>query len=274
MKYSQNLPKINYTTTIGDFNVVDLSSYFTLDKTNLDISEIEVSKSSTLVELASSIYNDVDWFWLFMYANDTSNPFTTTKQDNAVLQTQYAANKSIQSKNSTSDKNVYVPAGSIIYPKTSNSGACYDYGSTGNFSLTGGFALIQSYEPYSKTFTAIDPYAGITFAVNNPLSILINGPTGYYYYQDSSGGVTNYITYINSQAETEAVSQYIPDDQLAVIVQPIEPESETPPVPLPGTYNTYTYSELSDAEQRKIKYFLPYSVGYLNMTKIVQNYSV
>lgn len=276
MKYSNNLPKISYSTTLGDFNVVDLSSYFTIDNKNLDTTTITTSKATTLVELAGSIYSDTDRFWLFLLANEKINPFTLTKQDDTVLQDEYASNLSINITNISND--VIIPAGSIIYPAISNSGNSYSFGFTGEFSLTGGFGLVQSFNPFTKIATVLDPYSGATFTENNYTSILINGDTGYYYYSDPSGLTANRINYVQSQKNEIAYIKF-KDGSGAAITDtlldgvPIVEKGGSSFIPS-GSSAAYSYSVASSIENREINYYLPYSVGYLNLTKVIQNYSV
>lgn len=278
MKYSDNLPKIEYETTIGNFDVTDLTSYFVLNNTSLNKSEIEISKNFTLIEMAGNIYNDVNSFWLFLLANDIANPFNLTKPDNADLQKQYSENSVANAINVDSGVDVIVPAGSIVFPKINNSGDTYSFGGTGNYSLTGGFALVQSFDSFSKTYTAIQPYSGITFSVSENVVFLINGNTGYYQYSAPSGGLTQSINTIQSQQNAVSKIKFIDSVELLDYEQfnhrlPPVQKGSAPYIP-EGISQSFTYSQVSNLENRNIKYFLPYSVGYFNLTKIVQDYSV
>lgn len=277
MKYFENLPKTTYETTIGEFTISDFTSYFTLDYNNLESSKIEASKSTTLVELAGSLYSDVNSFWLFLYANKTINPFTICLDDTENLLTQYNSNYAIAATNNTG-LDVIIPAGSIVYPAVSNSGVSWDYGSTGNFSLTGGFGYVQSFNPFTKIATILSP-EGATFAVNSPVNFIIKGDT-YSYYFNPTAGVTPAVNYYTKQKEAIKSINY--KDSQTFEVYAMAGDSE--PVIKKGAGDpTYTFAGLtqfinyeSSAKNTvtEIDYFLPYSVGYLNLTKVVQNYIV
>jgi hypothetical protein len=278
MKYSANLPKITYSTTVGDFEVTDISSYFILNNDNLSKADIETSKNLTLIEMSGSVYNDVNSFWLFLLANKKLNPFDLTKTDNAVEQTNYESNTVGNAINTDNGFDVIVPAGSIVFPKIANSGDTYSFGGTGNYSLTGGFALVQSFDAFSKKYVAIEPYSGITFGVNDNVVFLINGSTGYYQYAAATGGLTQSINTIQVQSESTQKIVYSSSTQFQVV----EALSEDLPPVLKGSApyqpsgisQAFSYSQVSNNENRNIKYFLPYSVGYYNLTKVIQNYSV
>ena len=278
MKYSDNLPKIEYETTIGAFAITDLTSYFVLNNKNLNTTETELSKNFTLVEMAGNIYGDVNSFWLFLLANDVANPFNLTKEDNANLQKEYSENTVASAITSSGGREVIALAGSIIFPKTNNNGDTYSFGGTGNYSLTGGFALIQSFDSFTKTYTAIQPYSGITFSVYENVIFLINGNTGYYQYVSPTGGDTQYIVSTISQQNSTNKIKYIDSVELIDYGEigsalPVIQKGSAP-YALEGTGQTFSYSQASNLENRNIKYFLPYSVGYFNLTKIIQDYSV
>jgi len=278
MKYSANLPKITYSTTIGDFDVTDISSYFILNNGSLSKADIETSKNLTLIEMSGTIYNDVNSFWLFLLANKKLNPFDLTKTDNAVLQTNYTTNTVANATSTETGQDIIAPAGSIIFPKTSNSGDTYSFGGTGNYSLTGGFALIQSFDSFSKQYIAIEPFGGITFGVNSNVIFLINGSTGYYQYVSPGGGATQSIKKIQVQANATEKIVYSDSTQLQVVEALSEDLPPTikgsAPYQPTGISQAFSYSQISNNENRNIKYFLPYSVGYYNLTKVIQNYSV
>ena len=278
MKYSDNLPKIEYETTIGAFDITDLTSYFVLNNKNLNTTETELSKNFTLVEMAGNIYGDVNSFWLFLLANDVANPFNLTKEDNANLQKEYSENTVASAITTSDSREVIAPAGSIVFPKTNNNGDTYSFGGTGNYSLTGGFALIQSFDSFTKTYTAIQPYGGITFSVNQNVVFLLNGNTGYYQYVSPTGGATQDINFIISQQNSTNKIKYIDSVELidyGEIGSNLPAiQKGSPPYALEGTGQTFSYSQASNLENRNIKYFLPYSVGYFNLTKIIQDYSV
>lgn len=277
MKYFENLPKRTYETTIGEFTISDLTSYFTLDYDNLETSKIETSKNTTLVELAGSLYSDVNSHWLFLYANKTINPFTVCLDDTQNLLAQYDSNYAIAANNN-SGKDVIIPAGSIIYPAVSNSGVSWDYGSTGNFSLTGGFGYVQSFNSFTKIATILSP-EGATFAVNSPVNFILNGET-YSYYFNPLAGITPAVNYYVKQKEAVQLIEYKNSQSFEVYAlagdsEPvIKKGAGDPTYVFSGITQFINYENVAKTSPTEIEYFLPYSVGYLNLTKVIQNYVV
>jgi hypothetical protein len=276
MKYFENLPKTTYETTIGDFTISDLTSYFTLDYNNLETAKIEASKNSTLVELSGSLYSDVNSFWLFLYANKTINPFTVCLEDTESLLTQYDTNYSLAATNN-GGKDVIIPAGSIVYPAVPNSGVSWDYGSTGGFSLTGGFGYVQSFNSFTKIATILSP-EGATFAVVSRVNFILKGDT-YSYYFNPIAGVTPSINYYTKQKESVKSIVY-KDSQtfevyaLAADDKPVISKGINPTYTFSGATQFIDYQNSAKNTITEIDYFLPYSVGYLNLTKVIQNYVV
>ena len=274
MKYSESLPKISYETTIGSFNVVDISSYYKINPDNIQRNTINVDKSSTLVETASTVYNDTNSFWLFLIANNTINPFTLTKF-NSTTQIQDYANSDTIIATYNSVK-IYSPAGSIIAKYASTGGSAWQYSSVGNFSLTGGFALVDTYNPYSKRLIMKDPQ-GITFSTYPNVWNVVNGTTGYY----TAGGSTLPVVITNYTIQSETTKQltYATGETQAPY---IDVDSEQPVVAGPtggyypaGTvYDDISYTDSASQQSIAIAAFLPYSSGYQTFKLIKQSYIV
>lgn len=276
MKYSENLPKIDYTTTIGTFKVVDVSSYFELNQESLETDTLQVSNDSTLVEMSSTVYADTDSLWLFLYANEAVNPFMLLKNETTTKINEYNTNVTVNSLQNDSTESI-IPAGSIIFPYVDNGGSAWEYGSTGNFSLTGGFALVQSSNSFTKSYTTIQPYGGMTLTVGDIYIALLSGTT-YTYMVDSTGTPTNFPSKVISQADSTKIIKYKNPTNLEVYAQldddgPVTAKGGNDFLPT-GITQSISFTEAERQEPKEIKYYLPYSVGYLNLTRVVQNYSV
>lgn len=275
MNYSENIPSIDYSTTIGNFKISDLTTFFTLNNNVLELAETEVTKNSTLIELSAGLYSNPNTLWLFLFANEKINPFTLTKQDNSNLQTVYAENLSMNIVNNNANTDIFIPAGSLVYPYTTDSGNQYELGSTGEFNIDGGFALVQSYNSFTKIANTLSTYSGITFSTNDQVTILINGETGYYWYRTPDLTPSKRINFISTQADVVQTETYSDDESSFIVLegQPVVSKGSGDYTP-PGSPTSYSYSKTSNLENRNVKYYLPYSSGYFDLTMVVQNYSV
>jgi hypothetical protein len=281
VNYSSSLPKRSYETTIGFFKIVDLTSFYSVASINIDKNTIDVDKSTTLVEKAASIYNDPNSFWLFLIANNTINPFTLTKQSSTSQIQDYNISETIIA--TVSGTEIYSPAGSIITKYSATGGSAWQFSSVGNFSITGGFALVDTYNPYSKRLIMKEA-VGLTLSTATALWNIINGTTNYYSeFPDSTSSVSNQLSYYSLQKNVHDIVTYTKG---ATISPYILLDSEKPPInkALPGTTAAYTpsgitYQELSFkdvAEQQSIAIFafLPYTAGYRSFNLIKQSYTV
>lgn len=273
MNYSKNLPKIEYTTELGDIKVTDISSYYVLDSKNRETALIDVSSNTTLLELANTVYSDIESYWLFLYANDTFNPFTLLSPDTVDLLDEYSINSEISTINTLTNQDVIVTEGSLVLPYIANSGPTWQYGSTGNFSLTGGFGFVKSYNPFTKN-TIVETYGGISFGLNQDVNFIVNGST--YSYKGTYGGVTNKINYIQTQTDATKEVKYKTFGNLQVFgaLEDDLPITSGENFGLPGVSQAITYKEAAQTTDTNIKYFLPYTFNSLNFTKVEQNYIV
>ena len=183
MKYFLSQSKIQYPTTIGSFNIVDMTTYYQVDDSQFKTKEIDVDNTETLIELGQSIYGDVDSFWLFLLANKSINPFNLLDFSNTSVKE--TANNlvglHVQQQSIPDYVDAILTPGSILLPETRVGGSAWNYGSTGNFSLTGGFSVVEQYNNFSKRMITKQP-VGFTFALNGYLSALVKGETGYSLY--------------------------------------------------------------------------------------------
>lgn len=278
MKYFENINKINYSTSLGEFKVSDITTNFTLNLNETFVATTEVSKNTTLVELSSGLYKNPDFIWLFLYANNSVNPFTLTNEDTSTLVNEYESNKLFSAYSADNGKDVIIPAGSLVLPRTNNNGDTWQFGSTGQFSLTGGFALVQSFNQFSKIATLITPYGGITFGVNSPVNFIINGDT-YYYYISSGGGTTHSANYVQSQNEGIKEIKYKDPTFLQFYGMllddgPVQQKGSGSAYVLAGVSTAISYEQAAYNRENKINYFLTSNSNYLNLNKIEQDYII
>ncbi len=277
MKYSTNLPKRTYTTTIGDFVLVDLSSYYVFDDTNAEKMNISVDKSQTLIETSYSTYGDVDSIWMFLFANKKINPFTLTKLD---APTALAKVKNFTALGLEEDGPVVdaiTTNGSILVDRVTNSGAKWDYGSTGNFSLTGGFALVDSVNTFSKR--------AVVKEANN-IQLTENAVTYFLLNRSSNGSYSIY-----NASKTIGISQAIARQSLtnSTKFEQVTPGRITTnlnselPVLIKGNGSAYTpqgtgvtFSFEEDVQNQNIDIFAYdiTTISFTNLIQINQNYVV
>lgn len=276
MKYFNNLPKREYQTTIGSFNIVDMTSYYDVNNIGMQTTETNVDNTYTLVELANSLYEDMDSFWLFLFANGSINPFTLLEQSNTNLKTFNESITGLQLLVENSAEDALFTIGSLLLPSTSNTGSAWSFGSTGNFSLTGGFALIDSYNPFSKRAN-VKYVQGFSLGISTTTGITFTGfvkqPSGYSFYDKSTGiysvdpklNVVEEINYLTSDKQTFiSVKSEYPLLKKGYGQSPYEPKAS-------GGI-TFDVENVIEKRIPKIKTYLPGTVKQSNFIKIVQNY--
>lgn len=173
MKYFENLPKTNFTSTIGDFSVSNFFTYVDTADAYLPTDTITIDSKTTLMEAAHNVYQDPNSFWIFVVANKTINPFTLLATNTNIFIIENENKVDFKLAGNTAGTTGYVfPKGSIIVPYTSNTGSSASYSSIGNFNLDGPLGLIESVSYYNGNMIIKDQ-VGATYQF-----ILPNGTTG------------------------------------------------------------------------------------------------
>lgn len=288
MKYFLSQSKLQYATTIGTFSIVDLTSYLKVDDSQFKTKEINVDNTQTLVELAQSIYDDMDSFWLFLFANKSINPFDLLDFSNTSAKE--SANQllglGVQQQGIPDYSDAILTPGSIIFPATEVTGQSWNYGSTGNFSLTGGFAIIDTYNTFSKRAISKQPY-GFTFQTYVNLSALIKGKTGYSLYnftKDISGTTYTGVIYIQATAGTLSITDEI-NFETSDKISYAKVKSEYPlikkgsglspyEIPPEGPTQYIDVNQTIQTNQNKINSYISGTMKYSAFTRVVQNYEV
>jgi hypothetical protein len=277
MKYSTNLPARTYTTTIGDFNIIDICSYYTLDDTNFEKVNIPIDKSQTLVEASYTNFSDVNAIWLFLFANNKINPFTLTKLDTP---TALAKVKNYEDLNMSegAGADAIGTKGGILIEKTNNSGVTWDYGSTGNFSLTGGFALIDGVNSFTKSVLIKEPKSNLPITLSDGYFMLNRSSNNSY----SIYNPNKNLAIANQSAATQSINT-IRYEFAEIDMRRITELTSTLPYLTKGSGSAYTpegtgitSSFEEDVKNQNID-ILGYdlkSVNYSNLLQVNQNYVV
>jgi len=167
MKYFENLPKKNFTSTIGDFEISDFFTYLDFSDLSLNISTIQIDSKTTLLEASYSVYNDINSFWLFLVSNNTINPFNLLATNVNIFITENTNKIDLTLVSSpTGSTGIAFPEGSIIVPYIANTGDSASYSSTSNFDLNGPLTLIEETMFYDSTMIIKDQ-KGNTFISND-----------------------------------------------------------------------------------------------------------
>jgi len=165
MKYFDKLPKRTFETTLGSFSISDYFSYYKFSFDLVSKRQFEFDSKTTLVEAASTLYEDPNSFWLILLANQTINPFflfidnyTDFIQNNKYKETAKIAN-------STGNTGYYMSAGSLVLPYSATGGKPFDFNYVGNFSLDGDIYIVEDQDSYTKRVTMKPtPSNGVPFA--------------------------------------------------------------------------------------------------------------
>lgn len=279
MNYSASLPKRTYTTTIGNFTISDICSYYTVNDTPFTKANVEIDKSQTLVEASGSIYNDVNYFWMFLFANKKVNPFELTKQNKTLSLEKEETLTGVGGLEYNTSTDAIFLSGSVVVPATGNTGATWSYSSTGGFSLTGGFALVDSFNPFSKRFILKELKGGMTLSaapgttLTGALKDPVQGFTAY--------GITKtaYVFDLTPKIDLAEEIFYNDSKNLEYIKvkseYPFNPKGATPPYkPLQSGGITQTTEQFILNENLNISVYTPSSVRYERFIKVVQNYNL
>lgn len=275
MNYSEALPKRTYSTTIGNFSIVDLCSYYDTSENKIETTKIQVDNTQTLVEKSYQIYGDVNSFWLFLVANKKINPFTLTKQSTTSLLTEDNSIKTIHG--SYGGKDIYSTSGSIITPFANTGGSAWQFSYVGNFSLTGGFALVDSFNTFSKRVATKNEF-GVTLGFSSSVQPIVKGTTGYYQLDlegynginiTSSETKTDVLNEIIYKKSTNAQAYLLLDSEL-----PLLTKGASPYTPDGITAQELTFQDKAQLQKTEIDAFVAYSDGYRSFNLITQKYVI
>jgi hypothetical protein len=153
MKYFDKLPKRTFETTLGSFSISDYFSYYKFSFDLVNKREFEFDSKTTLVEAASTLYEDPNSFWLILLANQTINPFLlfVDNYTDYIQNNQYKSTAKIG--NQAGPTGYYMSAGSLVLPYSATGGKPFDFNYVGNFSLDGNIYIVEDQDSYTKRVT-------------------------------------------------------------------------------------------------------------------------
>jgi hypothetical protein len=268
MKYFSTLPSKTFSSTIGNFTICDFFSHYEINTALAQTQKVVIDDRTTLVEFSQNIYQDNNSIWLFLLANNYIDPFELTAYSVSLY---LANNKNKLATSLSSDPELTVPpisvagAASIITEYIgSTSGKKWEYSSVGNFSLTGGFALVESTDYYRGRSVLKKPQVAdfITASSYDELSVINKPISGSSYSVLTDGAVSAFGT-INKVPVTEDIAvQAIPDAGSVILAGDSDYATAgfaTPPPPATntGAGSTLTNLQYVTGQNENIKVFVP-----------------
>jgi hypothetical protein len=155
MKYFDKLPKRTYETTLGSFSISDYFSYYKFNFDLISKRQFEFDSKTTLVEAASSLYEDPNSFWLILLANETINPFLlfVDNYTNYIQNNQNKVTSIIANVTDATNVGTYMASGSLVTLQSLTGGNPYDFSYVGNFDLDGQIYIVEEQNSYTKRIT-------------------------------------------------------------------------------------------------------------------------
>lgn len=282
MKYFENLPKKNFSSSIGDFTISDFFTYLDPTKAEIDTSTVTIDSKTTLLEASFTTYNDLNSFWMFVSANQTVNPFTLLAPNTTIYLTENEAKTSLELAGNIAGTTSYTfPKGSLIAPYKTNSGGSYSYSSVGNFDLNGPVSVIESVSYYNGTMVIKDQ-RGATYSF-----IQQNGTTGspMVIIYPTAGGTfaiqKSLYPYNTKSATKETVKVEISDegfieDLLSPDISPTFSKSKSAPTSAPSGSTTgvqVTALKVIELQSKNILAYLPEQTGKLKSLFVTAKYN-
>jgi hypothetical protein len=281
MKFFKNLPKTTFESTIGTFNISDFFTYLDVETAPIEEASITIDDKTTLLEAAYRTYNDANSFWAFVAASNTINPFDLLAPNSAIFSKNVEGklNFVLSTSASSITGGVAFPAGTILTPYTSNTGACYYYGSTGNFNLSGPFAVIEQTSYYDGNMVLGNQVGGTGnfIVVGNPseqVTVLQKTTGGTYswagsYYVANKKYVVNKVVsqVINKDAKSisrEVVSSNPTIDDILPVSTPIG--GSTAPT-------NYTALQQVDSKSKNVQAYVPNELGLIQSSFVTTKYN-
>jgi hypothetical protein len=281
MKFFNNLPKTNFESSIGTFTISDFFTYLDVEHVLVSEGSISIDDKTTLLEAASLNYGDVNSFWAFVPANYTINPFDLLAP-NTFLFSQTNADKInlilLPSPNAVTG-GVAFPVGSILTPYNNNSGASYQYGSTGNFDLSGALAVIEQSSFYDGNMVIGSQVGGTGsfISINNPSEHVV------VIQKNTDGSYTwagDYYTG-NKKAYTQKVTTQVLNDDGKTIYKETVSSNPTLDTYIPSstpingitTPNLFTVINNVVNKTKLIEAYIPSELGLIQSSFITTKYN-
>lgn len=184
MNFFSFLPKIEFESTIGTFNISSFFTFYDYDSKKLNLTTKTVDNKTTLTELSQKVYKDNNSIWMFLIANGTTDPFKVLSTNPSLFLQKIKDNISLGLYPESLPTGNYVnPVGSLLTPYSATGGSAWQYSSVGNFDLNGAFTLIDSTDYFTGKMVIKEQKGGTKFiavdATNDPVEAIQNTGVSY-----------------------------------------------------------------------------------------------
>lgn len=281
MKFFNNLPKTNFESTIGSFRISNFFTYLDVQAVKVQEATITIDNKTTLVEAAHNVYNDQDSIWAFVAASDTINPFKLAAINPIIFQknNEDKINLALFGSSGATSGGYVFPAGSIVVPKTGNTGSTSSYGFTGNYDLNGPFTVIQETYYYDGNMTigsqagGTGPFISLGTAYDNVVVLKLTSGGTYEWAGDFYAGnkkqATSKVVYLSQNNNGKAI--YSDTSTSNITIADELPES--PPVQGTTSYVPYTLQQLVELKSKNIQIYTPSEIGLLQASFVTPDYA-
>lgn len=288
MKFFKNLPKSSFASLAGNFIISDFFTYLDVNRNEIDISTVNIDNKTTLIEAAHVVYDDVNSFWAFVAANQTTNPFDLLAPNNTLYadQNRNKINLILFPSLEDIDGAVTFPVGSILTPYVANTGASYQLGSTGEFDVNGPFAIIEAASFYDNNMIVGPQYAGTFISVTGTgehITVIQKNDDGSYtwagsYFASNKKLAANRVYEIVKPTQAlsifkETVSGNVTIDEATPVAVPVpDSPSSALPDPVVQTINYDTQQTINNIP-KQIQAYVPSQLGFVQSSFVTTKYS-
>lgn len=280
MKFFSNLPKITFSSSIGNFTVSNFFTYLNVENIFLDVSDIVIDNKNTLVEAGYNTYTDPNTIWSFLAANDTINPFDLLAENTVLFEeeNQQKINFLLFPTQGATTGGTAFPIGSIVVPYVGNTGGTAAYGSTGNFDLNGPFTRIQNTLFYDGNMTSGKQFGGtgafITTGTTYDQVVVFNQNSdgsyswGGVFYTSNKKAAPDVVVYIEDVEEGKTIVKQQNSSNITV-----DELLDTGPTLLFQSAETVTAKQFVDNTSKTIKAYPTNTLGTLRSSFITAKYN-
>lgn len=279
MKFFTNLPKTTFSSTIGSFTISDFFTYLDIESAFIEEGTVTIDNKTTLVEAAATVYQDPNSFWAFVAANNTVNPFDLLA-DNATDFAEIEQNKIsfLLFPNATDvTGGSAFTEGSLIFPYASNTGACYLYGYTGNYDISGAYAIIENSSYYDGYMTI-----GTQYNTATPFISVATGPEQLVVVQKNSDGTYTWqgVFYAKNKKQSGNKIEFItnPEDAKVIYKEAVSSnitidELLAESTPIAGATVATTAQQNIDTISKTIQAYVPSKLGFIQSSFVTTKYN-
>jgi hypothetical protein len=282
MKFFKNLPKIDFTSSIGTYSISDFFTYLDVENAPINEGTINIDDKTTLIEASYKFYSDTNTLWAFVAANNVINPFDLLAPNTITFQKSIVGKINLTLFDDPDDVTggIALPVGSILLPSIGNIGPSYSYGFTGNYNLYGALAVVEESSFYDGNMVIGSQVGGPAFIVvgaSTEKVIAIQKNTdgsftsrlGWYTGNKTSFG--NKVVKIIQSTDGKIISKgssssKVTIDELLPASPPVKGATAT-------TTTTYTVSQIVADTSKLIQAYTPSELGFIQSSFVTTKYN-